>query len=462
MRPTILALFGLTVLSACSGKDEDDTGGGTDDTSDTSDTSDTGDTTADNARVRVLHLSPDAPAVDVFVDGVTDPVVTGLEFPDGTAYLDVPAGTYTFKVAPAGAGVDAAVLTVADLALAEGQGYTAVAFDVLESIQAAAFVEDTTGLPDGQIRVNVMHAAPMVGEVDIWVLGETPTPLLVDVPFGANAVLDLPVGSYPVGFDVDNDEVPDVTFTIPELPGGARYNLFATNDMGGNVFLLGQFPDGVTVRIDPDPAPPPPSFVRVLHLSPDAPAVDVWVDGFDAPVATDVAFGEGTSYLEVPEGTYTFRVAPTGTSPEAAVLVIEGLSLAGGQWYTAAAIDELSDIRALALVDDAAGIPDGSYRAQVVHAAAAVGQVDIWEVSGSPTPLLTDVDFAASAVLDLPESPYTLGFDVDDDAVPDVTFGIPTLAAGQLVNVFATSDATGSVHLLAQLEDGSLVRIDPS
>ena len=54
------------------------------------------------ARIRVLHLSPDAPGVDVFVNGGDEAAVEALEFPDGTPYLEVPAGTYTFDVSPAG------------------------------------------------------------------------------------------------------------------------------------------------------------------------------------------------------------------------------------------------------------------------------------------------------------------------------------------------------------------------
>ena len=40
--------------------------------------------------------------------------------------------------------------------------------------------------------------------------------------------------------------------------------------------------------------------VRVLHASPDAPAVDVYADG--AAVLTNVAYGVISGYLEVPAG----------------------------------------------------------------------------------------------------------------------------------------------------------------
>jgi hypothetical protein len=70
------------------------------------------------------------------------------------------------------------------------------------------------------------------------------------VPFGAAAVLpDLPVASYDVGIDANNDGVPDLTYTIPELPGGTFVNLFAVSDADDKVWLVAWLPDGSVVPI---------------------------------------------------------------------------------------------------------------------------------------------------------------------------------------------------------------------
>src|SRR5918994_2946044 len=53
---------------------------------------------ADDAMVRVLHGSPDAPSVDVFVDDGKVDALSGVEFGDLTRYVAVPAGTYAVKV----------------------------------------------------------------------------------------------------------------------------------------------------------------------------------------------------------------------------------------------------------------------------------------------------------------------------------------------------------------------------
>jgi hypothetical protein len=74
------------------------------------------------------------------------------------------------------------------------------------------------------------------------------------------------------------------------------------------------------------------SGVRVIHNAPSAPAVDVYVTTPDAdlatstPVLTNVPFGASSAYLDLPEGTYRFRVTVSGTQTVAidATATIEG------------------------------------------------------------------------------------------------------------------------------------------
>ena len=58
--------------------------------------------------------------------------------------------------------------------------------------------------------------------------------------------------AYTIGFDVDNDASPDLTFDLPTLDGGVLANVFAVNDGEGNVFLNAQLPTGDTARGDID------------------------------------------------------------------------------------------------------------------------------------------------------------------------------------------------------------------
>ena len=58
---------------------------------------------ASDARVRVLHASPDAPAVDVYLDGSKVSALTNVPFGAISDYLAIPAGSHkvAYQIGPA-------------------------------------------------------------------------------------------------------------------------------------------------------------------------------------------------------------------------------------------------------------------------------------------------------------------------------------------------------------------------
>jgi hypothetical protein len=73
------------------------------------------------------------------------------------------------------------------------------------------------------------------------------------------------------------------------------------------------------------------AHVRFVHLSPDAPAVDVGVQG-GAVVFGNKAFKEFTAFTPLDAGTYDLEVRLAGTST--VVLPLPGISLTAGKIYT--------------------------------------------------------------------------------------------------------------------------------
>ncbi|NIS32041.1 MAG: DUF4397 domain-containing protein, partial [Actinobacteria bacterium] len=88
-------------------------------------------------------------------------------------------------------------------------------------------------------------------------------------------------------------------FDIPGLASGTVANVFAVNDAEDDPFLLAQLRDGNTLRIDPSTRAIEEGDVRVVHLSPDAPPVDVFINGADAPIVEDLPFGGGTGFASL-------------------------------------------------------------------------------------------------------------------------------------------------------------------
>ena len=116
------------------------------------------------ASLRVLHASPDAPAVDVLVDDAL--ALGGVPYTAGSGYLAVPAGARNLKVNAAGTAT-----TVIDVTptLDPGGFYTAIAVGPLSAIEPLLLVDDASVPAPGDVRLRVVHGSPSAGPVDVYV-----------------------------------------------------------------------------------------------------------------------------------------------------------------------------------------------------------------------------------------------------------------------------------------------------
>ncbi|MCB9689225.1 MAG: DUF4397 domain-containing protein [Alphaproteobacteria bacterium] len=195
------------------------------------------------------------------------------------------------------------------------------------------------------------------------------------------------------------------------------------------------------------------SAVQAVHLSPDAPNVDIWVNGVRA--LEDVPYLGVTPSVVVQPGSYDLALSVTG---DANAVLGGTIDVADRTAYTLVAWDAVSNLTPAVLTNDVRGLARGSIRLQVSHGAVGVGTVDLWELS-TGTKLVDDFQWGDTTRLDVPRGALALGLDLDEDAVPDVTFSVPDLGANTIVNVFAINDADG-VALFAVYPDGTTARVN--
>ena len=181
----------------------------------------------ETANVRVAHLSPDAPNVDVFVDD--DPVLEDVPFKAVSDYLELAAGSYNVRVAPAGEGANSAVLDedldvpAADLTVA-AIGEVAGENRPLE----LAVLEDENSDPgDDTARVRAVHASPDVPAVDV-VVAETGNALFEGVEFGESGYAEVPAGSYRLCVYPAGEREEAVLGVDVEAAANTVYSAFAT------------------------------------------------------------------------------------------------------------------------------------------------------------------------------------------------------------------------------------------
>src|SRR5712692_8244752 len=103
-------------------------------------------------------------------------------------------------------------------------------------------------------------------------------------------------------------------------------------------------------------------WVRLAHLSPNAPAVDVYLYSFGNPSARlvlhHVSYGTVSPYQEVPAGDYTVSMRSAGAPATAQPLLSTGFRVSAGQAYTVAGMGPAAGLR-LQVLRDTLTVPAG-------------------------------------------------------------------------------------------------------
>lgn len=182
--------------------------------------------------------------------------------------------------------------------------------------------------------------------------------------------------------------------------------------------------------------------VRVVHLSPDAPNVDVLVDG--AAVATNVPYLTASEYLEVEAGTRNIAIEASGTP-----VIDDDVTVNDGEDYTVLVGGDLAAITLDALPDDNSAPAAGNARVRLIHGAPSAGLVDIYVTAPDDdlalsSPLLTDVDFGAvSDYVDVPAGDYRVRITPAGSETVVIDSGTLTLSSGQVRTGIAVDAAGG-------------------
>jgi hypothetical protein len=348
----------LTLLAGCSSSDDDPV------------------VTAD---VRFIHASPDAPSVNV--EGQSSTLVADLGYKSASPFLPFDVGTLNVRVDGIVPGGTATVIGPVDLMLAADTSYSVIALGEVAAIDALVIAEPATLVGAGQVRAQVVHAAPNAPAVDVYVTAP-----------GADLTQSVPLGSFAFGEDLGPVGVAagdyEIRVTLPAdpasvvfdsgtvaLPAGADLLITAVENTGPGaapISLVVADGQGSFEIVDAGT----PAALRVIHASPDAPSVDVVVDDdFANPVLSGVAFPDFSDYLEVPAGMYNIKVTPEGNP--GVIAIDTDVDVDAGVAYSVYASDLLASIAPYVLVDDYRSIATEA-KVRIVHMAPSAGLVDIY------------------------------------------------------------------------------------
>ncbi len=190
-------------------------------------------------------------------------------------------------------------------------------------------------------NVRVLHAVPDAPNVDVYANGML---LAKNIAFGEiTDYKQVSKGAYEITI------YPTGTMTNPVV----REMLTVNDNQNFTAAAVGTLStiSGLAITDSNQQMETNKALVRFIHLSPDAPAVDITLpDG--TVLFRNVSFKQATRYISVTPTTYTLQVRPTGEST--VVLTVPNVAVDANKFYTIYAlglVGSTPQLQALAVLD---------------------------------------------------------------------------------------------------------------
>ena len=315
---------------------------------------------------------------------------------------------------------------------------------------APLILQDQTQPPANAAAVRLAHAVPGAGPVDVTVgEGNNSTVLFDNATFrNATQYTQVPGGEYTL----------DVRAATANNTGDVieSFGVDVSNGTSYTATAYGESAESISLQTEVDGEI---ANVRVAHLSPDAPAVDVYVGG--EPFVTDVSSGTITDYEDTTPAEQ--QVTVTVADNESAVLFNQTLPLQASD-YTIVATGEVTPgartaFTPIVLQDNGTTPDENTSAVQLVHTAPGVSTVDVTiEQNNSTTVLYDNVSFAnASQYVQVPAGEYDLQIraaTAGNDGEIIETVGVE-VEGGETYTAFATGYVTpdGTFEFLLEEDD---------
>jgi hypothetical protein len=185
-----------------------------------------------NGLLRLAHLSPDTPDVDVYVDAVADPdtgiTLEGVGYGAVSDYQDVPPGDYTVSMRQAGADPATPAVLSTTVTVTAGQARTVAGVGLYADLGLEIIDDALETPPQGQARVRVLAGAANAETLDVALAdGEV---VAEGLAFATTSdYVDVPAGSV-----LWRLEAPGVAVRAPvDLAPGSVYSLVVLDDAEG-------------------------------------------------------------------------------------------------------------------------------------------------------------------------------------------------------------------------------------
>ncbi len=418
--------------------------------------------------IRALHASPDAPKVNIWVDG--SPALADVDYGQGSGFVGVgeEVNVQVEAILPGGN----AVVIDADLTLDYNTETSILAIDTVSSIDAL-LIENASDsrITEGYFRAQVVHGSPSAPPVDVYVTtfdadlaGSAPVNGINPLAFrDYTGQLEVPAGNYQIRITLAGDPE-TVVYDSGDVALGAGADLMIVAIE--NVFLG----DSAVQLVVLDGAAATPlyavgtdSAALAVHLSPDAPSVDILANIDATPedealkLAENISYGEYCAINGIPApGDFTISVAanadnsvvalqfPLSTATNTAAAAVVSGFLAGGTPET--------EIRIIPLGVDGRSVATES-KIRLTHASPSTPNVDIYLLPAGQVPAdaeapnFADVPFGAdTGVLSIAPGDYSVFVTVAGSTDPAIAAENVPLVGGEVWDILARDGVVANME----------------
>lgn len=211
----------------------------------------------------------------------------------------------------------------------------------------------------------------------------------------------------------------------------------------------------------------PPEFgqVRLGHLSPSTPGVDVYLTApgetpSQEPLVRDAGYGAVTPYKDLAPGRYTVEMRSAGAAPDSPAPLSAAVEVTPGSAQSLLFFDTgaMGTVQGQLVVDDLSPAESGTGRVRIVQGAQGDAAIDM-QAAGGPR-LATGLEYGT--VTDY-ASVEARAWDVAIAAGDEQLQATLDVAAGSVSTVVLTRDAAGALAVLplVDLEGGLLTPAVP-
>jgi hypothetical protein len=192
------------------------------------------------------------------------------------------------------------------------------------------------------------------------------------------------------------------------------------------------------------PAAGPDGWIRIAHLSPQAPAMDMYLYPFGNPgqaiVLKDVSYGAVSAYMAVSPGQYTVAMRGFGAPASSKPALTTSFMVSAGAAYTLAALG-----------------PDPGLRTEVLRdqMTTPAGKAVVRVLQASLTQHLVTVSYGTDVLARELVFGSATSYTAVSPGAQTVTFTAPGEHTAKPVAL-----AAGSVHTIVVLDDSSGLRVD--